>query len=231
MSTLNLKAMTIGYSLLMLVIGAASLQPAYAGGLRCGSNNPSLSLKTATTTTKYIRSKSSADLTQLHGGSGAAVGGLGGGETGFKVENSYQVETLGNQACVKLDRVEVTFYAKPEIHIASNFSRNSCEYAAVMAHEKGHIRILRKFVREFSPKAKQHVLDMLRRFDTAKLVNISQVETTQNQMQKEFLGQLGSYNDKIMKILSKRQQAHDSPKEYANVASKCKSWDEKLADK
>lgn len=198
--------------------------------VKCRASTPKLSMKTATTRTKYVRTKSSKDLSQLHGaGPGAAIGGLGGGETGFKVENQYEITGQGSTACVKLKRVKVTFYAKPKIHIASNFGRSTCEYAAVMGHEKGHIRILRKFVREYSPKAKREMAKIIRGVDSAMVVPKSQIQTAQNEIQKEFMEKLKAYNERIMPVLEKRQNAHDNPREYARVDAKCRKWDQKLA--
>ena len=209
---------------------AMAATPAHAQS-KCKASKPSLSVKTATKRTKYIRTKSAKDLTQMHGGQGSTVGGLGGGEIGFKVENQYEIIGKGNSACVKLKRVEVTFYAKPEIHIASNFNRSTCEYAAVMGHEKGHIRILRKFVREYSPKVKKELVKISRSVDSAiGPIPSSKINAAQNKMQKEFMKKLEAYNKKIMPVLEKRQKAFDNPREYARVAAKCKKWDKKLAD-
>lgn len=204
---------------------------AQAQSFRCKDANPSLSVKTATTRTKYIRTKSAKDLTDLHGGSkGSVVGGLGGGEIGFRTASKFEVATAGDMACVKLKRLEVKFYAKPEIHVASNFGRNSCEYAAVLNHENGHIRILRKFVREYSPKVKKELVKISRRLDTAVgPIHVSQIEKAQAKLQKDFIKELEKVNDKIMPVLAKRQKAHDNPREYARVDSKCRKWDQKLS--
>lgn len=213
-------------ALFMSVFPVAS---ANAQALRCEYSKPSLSVKISTTGTKYIRTKSAQDLTQIHSGSGQTVGGLGGGEIGLRANSQFEISSLGDSACVKLRRIEVTFYAKPEIHIASNFGRNSCEYGAVLAHEQGHIRILRKFVREYSPKVRQEMRNITRRLDTAVgPIKTSQIKTAQSKLQSEFLAQLERYNDKILPVLSNRQQAHDTPEEYARVSAKCRKWEEKL---
>lgn len=222
------KTSSLIFLLMILCIWPA---PAHAD-LDCRASKPSLSVTTATTRTKYIRTKSSKDLSQLHGNAprGASVGGLGGGEIGFKTEGKFEVAEDGAMACVKLKHLDVTFYAKPEIHIASNLGRSTCEHNAVMAHEKGHIRILRKFVREYSPKVKSALAQYAIRIDPAVgPIPKAQVAAAQKKIQQAYMEQLESYQAKMMPVLARRQNAHDSPAEYARVQSKCRKWDEKLS--
>ena len=215
--------------ILMIFMACGTLCASSASAqIKCNASTPKLSVKTATTRTKYIRTKSAKDLTQIHGSHGSTVGGLGGGEIGFKTETRFEVTSQGGSACVKLKSVDVTFYAKPEIHIANNFARASCEYNAVLAHEQGHIRILRKFVREYSPKVKQELKRIARQIDSAVPTKKSQVNQAQNKIQDGFMAKIGQYQDKIMPVLERRQKAYDSPAEYARVASKCRKWDQKL---
>lgn len=198
--------------------------------LKCKSSRPSVSIKTSTTRTKYIRTKSAKDLTEMHGGAGATVGGLGGGEIGFKTQGEFETIGSGSRACVRLKHLQVTFFAKPEIHIASNFNRSTCEYNAVMAHEKGHIRILRKFVREYSPMVKLEIQRIAKRIKSSHgPIPASGVAAAQNKIQKQFMSEIEKYNAQIMLILAKRQKAFDSPQEYTRVASKCRKWDKKLS--
>ena len=209
-----------------------SVKPAQAQ-LPCKASKPKLSVKTLTTRTKYVRTKSSNDLSNMHGGKlgTSQVGGLGGGEIGFKTESRFDVTQKGNQACVRLKTVDVTFFAKPEIHIASNFGRTTCEYNAVMAHENGHIRILRKFVREYSPKVKQELARIAAQTDPAiGPIKKSQISKAQTKIQDQFFKKIQKYHVKIMPVLERRQQAHDNPAEYKRVAAKCKKWDKKLGN-
>ncbi|MEZ5814766.1 MAG: hypothetical protein R3E13_08660 [Alphaproteobacteria bacterium] len=229
------RYLRIAYTIPIVLTGVFLLISPAQAGLQCKASKPEISVKTATTNTKYIRTKSSADLGNMHGGGAkgsgkrSSVGGLGGGEIGFKTESRFEVMQEGNQACVRLKSVEVTFYAKPEIHIASNFHRGTCEYNAVLGHENTHIRILRKFVREYSPKVKQHLTRMVAKNDfSVGPVHKFQISKAQDTIQKKFMEKIEQYNNKIMPVLAKRQQAHDSAAEYARVASKCKKWDKKL---
>lgn len=204
--------------------------PLSAQAMTCRDQRPALFFSTATAPTKYVREISSQNLTQMHGGSsGATVGGLGGGEIGFKTESRFEISQQEGQACLRLKHVSVVFYAKPVIHIASNFNRSSCEYNAVMAHEKKHISTLLKFVREYKPKVHYEVARILESTQTAfGPLSASQVEAAQQQIQSELGAKIHAYSAHIMPVLKQRQQEIDSPQEYARVAAQCSKWEQKL---
>ncbi len=204
-----------------------------AHALRCEKTTPKYSFKTATARTEYIRTKSASSLTEMHGSSPeSTVGGLGGGETGFKLETEFSYIADGPAACVNLTKVNLTFYAKPTIHIASNFRRGSCEYGAVMAHEKKHIRELQKFVREYGPKMKNHLVKNVLPTTTTFYgpIDADKVDKAQQKIQDDLFEGLQAYQQEIMPVLQKRQQDIDSPAEYARVDSKCSGWDAMLAN-
>lgn len=188
-------------------------------------------MQTSTAPTEYTKTQSSADLTKLHG-QGAhniAVGGLGGGLMGFKTELKFEILTRGRSACVTMTDLDVDFFAKPTIHIASNFRRGTCEYNAVHTHEKKHVRELLKFVREVSPDVRARIKDEIKRMQTA-IGPISEAEITKAQefMQAEIIKEVESLNQELMPILSERQQKIDNPREYKEVSDKCDDWNKKL---
>jgi hypothetical protein len=218
----------LGAAITMLTIINA---PAHAQ--TCQSKPPQINIKTVTTDTKVIRTKSSRDLKNMHGGSTSSAGrtgGRGGGYVGFKVRNEYEYLPQNGKVCVRLKRINIPFVAYPEIHIASNFARASCEHNAVMAHEQGHIRILRKFVREYSPKVKTHFQNMTRKITPSiDPVPRGQEKFAQNKIQAQIMAHINGYQNKIISIVQGRQRAHDTPAEYERVGNKCKKWDQKLS--
>ena len=204
---------------------------AWAQELNCRSKTVNVSLKTSTAPTEYIRTKSSNDLTKMHGTAGvnSYVGGLGGGLIGFKTESKFEILTLGNRACVTMRDLEVTFFAKPSIHIANNFRRGTCEYNAVLTHEKKHVRTLLKFVRQTSSEVRELVKKKVRSMDTAYgPIKTSDVTKAQNIIQDEITKEIETLNQGLMPILAKKQEKIDSPQEYRAVEAKCKNWDERL---
>lgn len=204
--------------------------PAALAAPACTQQTPKLSFSTRTANTKYIRSKTSGDLKQMHGGGGnAAVGGLGGGEIGFRMQTNFEIVESGGSACVRMKEVAVQFYAYPSIHVASNFPRASCEYNAVMNHEKKHVATLRQFIREYAPKTESAVKQLLSAMDTAiGPISPAQSAQAQQKLQSDLYGYLQTYQSRIIPVLSRRQQAIDSPSEYARVTALCSGWNQRL---
>lgn len=193
----------------------------------CRGSVPAFYFKNTTSPTQYVQNQSSDILTQLHGETQqGAVGGLGGGEIGFKTESSFEIYQRSQEACVILKSVTVTFYTRPKIHIASDFPRGSCEFNAVLEHERKHVGVLQAYVKERTPHAKSHIANIIRRIKPAiGPIHPRQVDKAQEAMQKGLQSHIEAYNDQIMPELMKRQIAIDTPEEYARVTRQCKDWD------
>jgi hypothetical protein len=215
---------------LMMVM--ATLAPRSAHAMRfCQFEKPRVIVKMATTKTRYVRDQSARDLTEMHTGrSGNNIGGLGGGEIGYKIATKYNIMSQRGKHCVGLEAVKVTFYGKPEVHIASNFKRGSCEYTAVLGHEQIHIRTMRKFMREYAPKFKKEVARIAKSSRRhIGPIRENQIEEAQADLQNAYVQQLSIYLGKVLPILGQRQKKVDSPEEYDRVFAKCKNWNRKFA--
>lgn len=201
--------------------------PAYA--IECDDKSPSLVVKTYKQKTKYIRDFTTQNLTQLHTGSYRAnslnVLGLGGGAYGLKSRMSFKIKKQGSLACVSLDKIEGQFVAYPSIMIARNFPKGSCEYNAVLGHEKKHVRTLLNFQKEYAPKFKSRLTKIVRYNKEPKIVSISQVEQAQAQIQDDIMRGIKEYFEQIRPVVQKRQKEIDSPEEYARVKKLCGRWD------
>lgn len=215
---------------LLLVLGCFSVFGGnFAHAIECDEKSPSLVVKTYKEKTKYIRDFTSQNLTQLHTGSYRAnslnVLGLGGGAYGLKSRMKFKIKKQGSLACVALDRVEGQFVAYPSIMIARNFPKGTCEYNAVLGHEKKHVRTLLNFQREYAPKFKSRLKTIVRRNKGPKIVSIAQIEYAQAQIQDDIMRGIEEYFGQIKPIVSARQKAIDSPQEYARVKKLCTRWD------
>ena len=214
----------------ILVLGSFSFGgngQAYA--IECDTKSPSLVVKTFKKKTKYVRDFTTQNLTQLHTGSYRAnslnVLGLGGGAYGLKSRMKFKIKKQGSLACVSLDSVEGQFVAYPSIMIARNFPKGTCEYNAVMGHEKKHVRTLLNFQREYAPKFKSRLKKIIRYNKEPKIASISQIEQAQAQIQDNIMRGIEEYFEQIKPVVSARQKAIDSPEEYARVKKLCTRWD------
>ncbi|MCB1784001.1 MAG: hypothetical protein KDI13_08380 [Alphaproteobacteria bacterium] len=199
----------------------------------CPRNTPKVILKTYATKTRLIRSKSANDLTMWqtgHTNGGMRILGLGGGEMGSRLQVEFNIVTLKNGGkCAQVKTVFGKFYAKPQIHIANNFQKGTCEYKAVMIHEKKHIAALKGFLREYSPKYEAELKRIVKKIPNATPVSSNQVASEEQETINFIKSYMYQYEQKIFSVLSGRQQKIDSATEYKLVASKCDKWEEKLA--
>lgn len=199
------------------------------GSSLCTNESPQIIVKLATAPTKYIKTQNAQDLTSVHNTGRGVTLGLAGGPISITVKGQFQSTTLKGNACVELKKLEVLFWAKPQIHIASNFKKGSCEYREVLGHEQKHIRTLRSFVKAEAPKLKREVRKIVKATRTQYKVKEHGVTTAQKNIEKQIFKRLESYQNRIMPILEIRQKAIDSPAEYKRVAAKCNNWGRKLA--
>ena len=201
----------------------------FSSSFLCSGEAPRVVVKLATAKTKYIKSNDVFDLTSMHNKGGGVTLGLAGGPIDITSEYEFRMRTLNGKACVELYRLQVLFWAKPEVHIASNFKKGTCEYREVLGHEQKHIRTLRKFVREFAPKLKKEAPKIVKSSRTQHTVKEADVEKAQQEIVEGISNRLRIYQNKIMPILRSRQMAIDTPEEYRRVADQCDNWGKRIA--
>lgn len=223
----------------MILSGMAALSPDAAAqtqrgargavGSLCSSDDPQISVKLATSPTKYIKTQDAYTLTALHNtGSGVTLG-LAGGPIDITVQGIFSISSRGGKSCVELEKLNVLFWAKPMVLIANNFQKGSCEYRQVLGHEQKHIRALRKFVRKHAPELQREVKNIIKTTRTKTVVKDAQVEMAQKDLQEPIIKRLAIFQNEILPVLRATQKEIDNPEEYQRVADSCKNWGKKLA--
>lgn len=203
---------------------------AQAQGWECPDPAPEVTLKRIVTKTKLYRTKDIHMLTDMHAADGAVilegmhVNGLGGGRIGLEGLASFSIMQRGAQACIWLKSLDAKFFAMPRIHIARNFRKNTCEFDAVLEHEKIHIRVLKDFHEEYAPHFKRELNDIVAALPPQGPMNADHIDAAQEEMNRYINQRIKAYNDRIMQILSERQDAVDTPEEYARVNAQCRDW-------
>lgn len=178
---------------------------------------------------EYVHGMSIRDMTQIHTGSvrhrGPAIYGLGGGRVGLTVDMDFHTREIGNGlTCLSAHQVVGNFIAFPAIAVANDLRRGTCEYNAVMEHEKKHVAELMRFQDRYAPKFKSHLKKLLRTYAKPQVVPSSQAATAQARIKADIDRAVGQYFLQIAEILSDRQQKIDSAEEYRRVFAACKNW-------
>lgn len=208
----------------------ASSSPSFPSG-SCARQSPLSSVRFLIEDTKYTKNKTAKNLTALHNDGGGVTLGLAGGPIEISIKSRFSIQTQNARACVNLEKLEVLLTAKPEILIASNFKKGTCEYREIINHEQQHIRILRRFVREQTPKLKREVSKILKQTQTTAAISEDNVKRAQTRIQDQVVARITAYQKQVLKTLKKRQSAIDTPREYAKVSRACNNWGKDLANK
>ena len=205
--------------------------PYEAYSSECQDKRPNTVLTYKINQPKKIRTANVSALSKrMNAEEGRKVLGTAGTSVGFNYRVETQVKSQGNHFCMSVKRIKVHFYAKPVIHVASNFRSGSCEYNAVMRHELGHVAITKETHREYVPRFRtflRHYGGSLTPYSTQKK---SELNALYNRYVSEIGEALEEYLTEIQDDLSARQDEYDSEEEYQRVADECDDWDEEIAD-
>lgn len=231
-----LSVMQIGKGMLCLAVFLTAAlfcfsTPAQAQSWSCDGQDAEITLSRVLGKTKLYRTKDIHALTHMHNdGSairqGVHVNGLGGGKIGLEGLASFTILQRGEQACIWLKGISAKFFAFPSIHIANNFPKGTCEYDAVLEHEKKHIRVLQDFHKEFAPKFKTALRRIASDIEPQGPFQAVSAETIQGDMNARINSGIQAFNDSIIPILEARQAEVDNPSEYARVEAQCKNWEQ-----
>jgi len=201
------------------------------GATLCSDEEPKVIVKLATSPTKYYKNYDARSINAIHNAKGGGtILGLAGGPLEIETRGQFSIRTLNGKACVQIKNIEVMLWTKPAIIIASNFKKGTCEYREVFAHEQRHIRTTRKFVREYAPKLRSEVKEIIRTSRHHIIARQDRIEDAQEELQKPILGRISQFQNKIMPVLQSRQAAIDTPEEYKKVSDKCEDWGKRLAE-
>lgn len=201
--------------------------PAYA--IDCDQSAPLVQVKMLKKKTKTHRNFSIGNLTQLHTGAyrpgTSFVLGLGGGNYTLDAKMNFSVKQQGSVSCVRLDHLLGSFTIEPIMLIARDYRKGTCEYNAVLHHEKKHVAALMKFQQKYARKFKARLNNIVRNMNTMQVVAGNQTDIAQNQITEQINREIEAYAEQITPIIQGWQQEVDSPEEYRRVYAQCEGWE------
>lgn len=204
--------------------------PSFAEAKTCRKHRPITRLKYEVEPTQYIRDLSANELTAWHSGGGpSTVLGLAGGEVGTRFETSFETKPVGNNLyCLNVKRINAVLFVRPQVHIARNFKRGTCEYNAVLRHEDKHVRVLKQAHTEYLPKYQHHLRTTSKKIPKLPPMTLAQANQERHALVEQIKRNLSSYLEVIMSDVARRQQKVDTAEEYQRVAERCRKWEKRL---
>jgi hypothetical protein len=126
--------------------------------------------------------------------------------------------------CFWVDHIEVTLrYEALDIYIASDYTRASCQYQAILTHEKRHAEVARSYLDDYVQTIRSALASLaIPKPRDPRLVE--SVTETQEKTQATIEKLLQPVIAKLRKTMEEAQNRIDSAAEYRRVETQCPKW-------
>ena len=154
---------------------------------------------------------------------GQHVGGLAVGDIQAQTQLAFDndVNFFTGSTCVWVQAVQVNLSLHSMIYIARELQRGTCEYRELLAHEQQHVAIDREIMNKYRAELRAY---LERELIGAGVVGPVPVNLARN-AQSDLVNSVGRLVDSKIQDLHRerdaRQQALDSPEEYARLNAAC----------
>lgn len=195
----------------------------------CYAPKPLLGFKATVSKTKYNISESAFHLTDAHGpAAGGVTLGLAYSPLYYEYENQYEITQQYDYVCVALDKMKLSYRARPMVMISKEFPRGSCEFNAVVEHENKHVAVLRRMHKKYAKEFRDHVQDVILMAKPVKIRSPYEIQQAQEKIEKEIKANLDDFLERINDEMAHEQIKVDAPSEYKRVSKMCDEWDSRL---
>jgi hypothetical protein len=130
----------------------------------------------------------------------------------------------GEGVCFWVDRIEVMLrYEALDIYIASDYTRASCQYQAILTHEKRHAGVAQSYLDDYVQTIRSALASLaIPKPRDPRLVE--SVTEAQEKTQATIEKLLRPVITKLRKTMEKAQNRIDSAAEYRRVEKQCAKW-------
>jgi hypothetical protein len=157
-------------------------------------------------------------------GPGARV--LGAANAGLEFGWGMDMQSVrsGGKYCVWVARLRLTVrYPSPDIYIAREYRKGSCQYRTILAHEQEHVQISRATIKRYLPRL--HLLLTSLRIPTAqrpiRTATLEQAEEDLSALMRDLVDPV--YRE-MARALTSEQASLDSPASYRRLFRRCRDW-------
>jgi len=146
--------------------------------------------------------------------------------SGIKLEYKakHAAEPQDNAYCFWIRSIDVLLrYDAPDIYIAKDYPRGSCNYKAILEHEKRHEKVAREVMKRYIPRFRSLFTSLLIPKPKSAILVSSREDGKRktNALLKQIIQPV---YDEFQIALAKEQAEVDTLREYRKVRRLCKRW-------
>lgn len=152
------------------------------------------------------------------------VEGLMHGEINVTGGYMFNTETYAalNKVCLYVAHVDVKISVDPTIYIAREYPKGSCQYNAVLEHEKKHVRTDREIINKYTNIIVKAVNNTLKKIGYGHgPYDVAQLPALQKQISGIIESVIGQFSANMNKERQLLQSKVDSLEEYNRVDALC----------
>ena len=169
--------------------------------------------------------RSIADLGQMafHGGKGRILG-LANATPNIQWKIKFSSKKHKKSYCFWIDRVDMTLsYPTPDLYVAREYRPGSCQYNAVLEHEKDHYRTTRRVLQQFAPRFRSALISQTIPTGMRPVV-VDSPDDAKLKARAIMRRHATPLIADLKKSLRRAQGELDSPMGYREVFNQCRSW-------
>ena len=213
------------------MVGLALMGLGWAGpalGAVCppqtGSYRVAVPIEMPSVTIHHDRSRAQLGLLAFHGPTNRVLG-VTASKLRAGTATHYSNRPLeGEGTCFWVDHIEVMLrYEALDIYIASDYTRGSCQYQAILSHEKKHAKVAQGYLDDYVQVIRSALASLaIPKPRDPRLVG--SVTEAQEKTQATIEKLLQPVVAKLRKTMEEAQNRIDSRAEYRRVEKQCAKW-------
>ncbi len=210
----------------LLAAGPALSKAAAGPGCEGSPDIPyDIDLKIDTPPASVHHDRASAQLGRMgpHGPGGRVLG-LASAGVDFHWRVGFEWRAQGDASCfwVRWARLSVRL-PSPEIYVAREYPRGSCQYRAILAHEQDHFRASRELINRYLPRLRW-VLTSLRIPTGRRPILVESAAAAKAEVRALMQELAEPLFREISEALRKHQAGLDSRASYKRLFAQCDRW-------
>jgi len=169
------------------------------------------------------RSKAQLGSSNAHGRRRQVLGTMQ-GDVDLRWFINFKVEPFGNGNCFWVSVVDVELsYQQLDVNIAAEYEPGSCQYEAILDHEKEHVQVAQKILSPYAQQIQQALTTLS--IPTRDLPALADSEEqARAQVQSVLRQTLLPVHDQMSRLVRERQADVDTLENYRRTWRQCRKW-------